>query len=205
MRATLVEATQRPPGARKPLRRATALRFTGGMTWSPRLPALAVSAVLAAGLTTLAGCGDGGATTIRTHADTAAQDPAGSSAAPAGSDADQNAVETDDGTVTAGKAVPDGFPRDAVPLIDATVVTGARGVPGGHFAWSVVMQTPRAVDDVTAEVRKDFAADGYTVGQVNEMGDVTMLQFRSHRYVVGVTAARTGDRITVTYLVKNAG
>jgi hypothetical protein len=160
--------------------------------------ALAVSATLAAGLAVLAGCGDGSATTIRTHADT-------SSAAADQPSASSDAVETEDGTVTAGKAVPDGFPRDAVPLIDATVVTGARGVPGGHFAWSVVMQTPRPVGDVTGEVRKQFAAAGYTVGQANEMGDVTMLQFHSARYVVGVTAARTGDKVTVTYLVKNAG
>ena len=111
---------------------------------------------------------------------------------------------TDQGSAIASKALPDGFPAHAVPLIDATVVTGSKGAPDGQYAWSVVMQTQRAIDDVAAEVEKDFAAAGYRTRQAHQMGDVTIMQFADSRYRVGVTVTRTGGTVTVTYVVRDA-
>src|SRR4051794_26535379 len=145
---------------------------------------------LVAGLAGLAGCGD----EPRSAADdkvSVSTDPADASV-PSGGD-----------TAAASKDLPDGFPKDAVPLIDATVLKGTTGAPGDEYAWSVVMQSQRAIDDITAEVRKEFTAAGYRTCQAHEMGDVTILQFADARYRVGVTVTRTGGTVTVTYVVRN--
>jgi hypothetical protein len=160
------------------------------MGQSRRMRAGAGTLALVACLATLTACGDGGST-----ADSSAQGKVLT-----GTD-DSDAPASASDTVTAGQDVPDGFPDD-VPLLDATVVAGTQGAPGGDFAWSVVVQTPRAIDDVTAEVTKSFRGAGYTAGQANEMGDVTILEFTSPEHVVSVTAARTGANVTMTYLVK---
>ena len=166
------------------------------MTHSPRRSALlgstALAVALTAGATGLAGCGSA----TRSASGEAAVKVSASPSPGAG-------VETEPGSATPSKDLPVGFPKDAVPLIDATVVTGTQGAPGGQYAWTVVMQTQRAIDDVAAEVKKDFTADGYRTRQADEMGDVTILQFADARYRVGVTVTRTGGTVTVTYVVRD--
>ena len=171
------------------------------MTHRTRRPTIAgpiaLVLALAAGATGLAGCGSANGS-----GSGSAGERAGDKVS-VDTDKGEVSVQTDQGTVTAGKALPDGFPKDAVPLIQATVVTGTKGAPGSQYAWSVVMQTPRAIDDVAAEVRKDFTAAGYRTRQANVMGDVTILQFADSHYQVGVTITRTGGTVTVTYVVRN--
>jgi hypothetical protein len=159
-----------------------------------RVRTLAGTFALLAGLSTVAGCGDDGKTVVTKDGDKVSVD----------ADKGEVTVESDEGTFTAGQGLPDGFPKDDVPLLDENVVSGVKGTPDGQFAWSVVMQTSRAIDDVTAEVQKDFAAAGYTAGQSTVMGDVSILQFTDDDYEVGVTAARTGEGVMVTYVVKDA-
>jgi hypothetical protein len=157
-----------------------------------RLRSLAGAVVLVAGLSLVAGCGDGGATVSTKDGKVKV-------------DGDKVTVETSEGTATIGKGLPDGFPKDDVPLLDEDVVSGVKGTPCGQFAWSVIMQTSRSVEDVAAEVKKDFTAAGYTEGQGTAMGDVSVLQFTGDKYDVSVTAARTGGQVTVSYVVKDAG
>jgi hypothetical protein len=161
------------------------------MNHSTRFRSLAGAVALLAGLSTVAACGDGG-TTVSTKDGKVKVD------------GDKVTVETSEGTATIGKGLPDGFPTDDVPLIDEDVLSGVKGTPGGQFAWSVIMQTSRSVEDVAAEVKKDFTDAGYTQGQGTEMGDVSVLQFTSDKYDVGVTVARTSDKVTVSYVVKDA-
>jgi hypothetical protein len=161
------------------------------MSHSTRFRSVVGAVVLLAGLTTVSACGDGGTTVTSKDGKVKVDD-------------DKVTVETSEGTATIGKGLPDGFPKDDVPLLDEDVVSGVKGTPGGPFAWSVVMQTSRSVEDVTAEVKKDFADAGYTQGQGTVMGDVSVLQFTSDTYDVGVTAARTSDKVTISYVVKNA-
>ncbi len=168
------------------------------MTHTTRRPPLAgtiaLTLAVATGVAGLTGCGSA----------------TGSASAKAGdkvsvnTDQGEVSVETGQGTVTASKDLPEGFPKGAVPLIDATVVAGTKGAPDGEYAWSVVMQTQRAIDDVAAEVKKDYAAAGYRTRQANQMGDVTIMQFADARYRVGVTITRTGETVTVTYVVRDA-
>jgi hypothetical protein len=162
------------------------------MSHSNRLRFLAGALVLLAGLSTVAACGDDGKTVSTKDGKVKV-------------DGDKVTVETSEGTATIGKGLPDGFPTDDVPLLDEDVISGVKGTPGGQFAWSVIMETSRSVEDVTAEVKKDFADAGYTPGQGTEMGDVAVMQFTSDKYDVGVTAARTSDKVTVSYVVKDAG
>ena len=108
-----------------------------------------------------------------------------------------------DAGATVAPGVPAGFPAD-VPLIDEPIVNAVKGEPGGRFAWSVVMQTKRSVEQVTADVKKDFEAAGYSVAQGSEMADLSVLNFKSDAYEVGVTAGRTTDSVTITYVVKDA-
>ena len=154
---------------------------------------IALALALAAGATGLAGCGSASGAASGSAGDKVSVD----------TDQGEVSIDTDQGTVTAGKDLPDGFPKDAVPLIQGTVVTGTKGAPGGQYAWSVVMQTPRAIDDVAAEVKKDYTAAGYRTRQADVMGDVTILQFADSHYQVGVTITRTGGTVTVTYVVRN--
>jgi hypothetical protein len=150
--------------------------------------------VLVAGLAMFAGCGSDEKTGV-TSADAKASthpSPATVSATPT----DEDAIAT--------QGLPEGFPSDDVPLLDEKVLTGSTGGPDGEFAWSVVLQSSRGVSDVSAEVRKDFRAAGYSAGPGNEVGDLSVMQFKSAKYEVGVTAARTEGNVVITYVVRKA-
>lgn len=163
------------------------------MTHSTRLRALAGTFVLVAGLGTLVACGDGGGTTVTTKDGKVTVDQ------------DKVTVKTSEGTATVGQGLPEGFPEDDVPLLDEKVVSGVKGSDGGPFAWSVVMTSEKSVEELSAQVTKDYADAGYRADESTEMGDVSIHQFSNDTYDVGVTIARTGEGITITYLVKNKG
>lgn len=166
-----------------------------------RAGALLGAVVLVAGLGAAAGCGDDKTGDTRTGV------TKGSDKVSADTDTDTGdvTVDTQAGTFTAGKDLPEGFPTDDVPLVDEQVLSGVKGGADSSIAWSVVLTTSRAVDDVTAEVKKAFADAGYQAGQGSNLGDVSVLSFKGDTYDVGVTAARTDGGVTVTYVVKNAG
>lgn len=161
------------------------------MTHSLRLRAVVGAFALAAGLGTLAACGSSGGATV-SDKDTKVT-----------VDKDKATVQTSEGTATVGRGVPDGFPTDKVPLLGEKVLNGVKGSDGGPFAWSVVMTSTRAIADLSADVTKDFTDAGYRTAQATELGDVTIHKFTDDTYEVGVTIARTGDGVTITYLVKN--
>lgn len=163
------------------------------MTTSTRARNLTGAIALLAGLLVLAGCGSDGKTVVTGNGDKVSVN------------GDKVTVDTGDGTATLGAGLPDGFPRDAVPLVDGKVVSGVKGTPGARFAWSVVLQTSSSVEAVTAQVKKDYAAAGYRAGQASVMGDVSILQFKNSTYEVGITASRTAGNVTVTYVVQSAG
>ena len=161
------------------------------MTHSLRLRAVAGALALVAGLGTLAACGSDGGTTV--------SDKHGKVTA----DKDKVTVPSSEGTTTVGQGIPEGFPTNKVPLLDEKVLNGVKGSDGGPFAWSVVMTSTRAVDDLSASVAKDFTDAGYQTAKATELGDVSIHRFTDDTYDVGVTIARTGDGVTITYLVKN--
>ncbi|HEX7716171.1 MAG TPA: hypothetical protein VF416_02705 [Marmoricola sp.] len=161
------------------------------MSQRTRLRVIAGAAVLAAGLVSLSACGDDG--TVASGDGTKVK-----------VDGDKVTVETTDGTATVGQGLPDGFPTDDVPLVDEKVVTGTQGSAGGPFAWSVVMQSSRSVDDLAAEVKKDYASWNSQDGPASALDDLSIQRFTNDKYEVGVTIARTGDSVTITYVVKNA-
>src|SRR5215207_5923779 len=118
MRPTLDEHAQQvacpcPPETTADLLR---VRLTGRMSHLTRVRALAGTVVLIAGLGTAAGCGDDGTTGVTKDGDKVSV-----------TDEDEVTVDTDDGSVTAGQGLPDGFPSDDVPLLDEKVANGARG------------------------------------------------------------------------------
>jgi len=162
------------------------------MTSLLRTRAVAGTFVALVGLGTLAACGDGGGGATVSTKDAKVK-----------VDDDKVTVETSEGTASVGRGLPDGFPEDAIPLADEKVVNGVKGTDGGPFAWSVVMTSERAVGDLSGEITKDFAGAGYKSDQSSELGDVSVHQFSNGTYEVGVTVARTGDGVTITYLVKN--
>ena len=162
-----------------------------------RVRVLVGAVVLCAGVGTLAGCG-GDDTTGAAAADTVS---AGVTSSPS-ADADQP-ESASTAVPTATEGLPDGFPSDDVPLLSETVLTGSAGGPDGEFAWSVVQQSSRAVNEVSAEVRKQFADAGYTAEPGNEMGDLSVMQFTGPRYQVGVTAARTEGHVVITYVIRD--
>jgi hypothetical protein len=162
-----------------------------------RVRILVGAVALSAGLGTLAGCG-GDDTTSAAAADTAST---GAASAPS---ADADHPDSASAAVpTATEGLPDGFPSDDVPLLDEQVLTGSAGGPDGEFAWSVVQQSSRAVNEVSAEVRKEFTDAGYTAQPGNDMGDLSVMQFTGPKYEVGVTAARTEGHVVITYVVRD--
>lgn len=166
------------------------------MSHPNRVRSTAGALVLVAGLGTIAGCGSDEKTGVPSAAD--------KPSARAGSRSATESATPAAGDATATEGLPEGFPSDDVPLLSEKVLTGSSGGPDGEFAWSVVLQSSRAVNDVSAEVRKDFTAAGYTAGPGNEMGDLSVMQFKGPKYVVGVTAARTEGNVVITYVVRNA-
>ena len=153
---------------------------------------LSVIAVLAASLT-LTGCGGKTVTTSdgsKVHVD---------------GNGDSATIKTDDGEISVGKGLPDGFPKDDVPVIDATIIGGSKGAAGGPFAWSVVVQADGDATDVFGEVKSKLEGAGFTSGQGMDMGEVHTGQFTSAKYDVSVNVAKTGDKVTVTYLVRLPG
>lgn len=158
-----------------------------------RLRAVAGAAVLAACLTLIAGCGDDSRTVVDADAGKVAVDDG------------RVTVETDEGTATVGQGLPEGFPEDDIPLLGEKVVTGVQGQPDGQFAWSVTLQSSRAVDDLEAEVKEDFDDAGYTEAEAVTMGDASILRFRNDTYEVGVTIARSGSSVGINYVVTEVG
>lgn len=120
-------------------------------------------------------------------------------------DGDGATIKTDDGEISVGQGLPDGFPEDDIPVIDAKVIGGAKGTDGGPYAWSVVMQQDGDVGEIFDEAEKKLLAAGYTAGQGMDMNDVRTGQFTSDKYDVGVNVAKTGDAVTITYAVRLAG
>ena len=156
-----------------------------------RVRAVLGTLALVVGLGAAAGCGDEdtvvGKDTDRVSVDT---------------DNGEVTVDTDEGTFTTGQDLPDGFPVDEVPLIDEQVISGVKGQAGSPIAWSVVMQSSRSVEDLAAEVQKDYAGWTHPAGSLTSAADVSVLRFTDARYDVGVTIARTGSSVAVTYVVK---
>jgi len=177
------------------------------MIHANRARAVVAALVLVGGLGTLAGCGDDDKTGTA-----AADKPSSAASAGASTDAPTAAASagggdtdsTDVPHITASEGLPEGFPGDDVPLLHEKVLTGSAGGPDGEFDWSVVLESSRAVSDVAANVRKDFTDAGYTAGPGNELGDLSVMQFKGSKYDVAVTAARTEGHVIVTYVVKNA-
>lgn len=153
-----------------------------------RTRALAAAFVLVASAGSLTACGDSTSVTTK---DTKVK-----------VDKNKVTVQTSEGTATIGQGLPDGFPKGDVPLLGEKVVNGVKGADGGPFLWSVVMTSARPVDDLSKQVTHDFGAAGYTAARANELGDVSIHEFTNATYDVGVTIARTGDGVTITYLVK---
>ena len=168
------------------------------MSRPDRLRALVGAVVLVAGLGALAACGGGDDKT-----GVAGHDPSADAASTSTSGSD---ATTPTPTVpTASQGLPEGFPVDDVPLLDEKVLTGSTGGPDGEFAWSVVLQSSRAVSELSAEVHKEFTDAGYTAGPASEVGDLSVMKFTGPKYEVGVTAARSDDMVAVTYVVRDLG
>jgi hypothetical protein len=192
MLATLVEWSQSIAGVGDghdpcgwPLPLADRVAFTGAMSPSTGVRVFAGTVALVAGLGGLAACGTSAGTK-----DTRAK-----------ADGDTVTVQTSEGTAP-GQGLPQGFPEQQIPLLDEKVVNGVTGSADGAIAWSVVMTSDRAVTDLSRELRKQFADAGYTARRPRELADVSIHQFTNDTWNVAVTIARTGDGITITYLVK---
>jgi hypothetical protein len=161
------------------------------MSHPHRARAVVAALVLVGGFGMLAGCGD--------------DDKIGSTTADKPSADVSASASTDVPHITASEGLPEGFPSDDVPLLHEKVLTGSAGGPDGEFDWSVVLESSRAVSDVAANLRKDFADAGYTAGPGNEFGDLSVMQFKGAKYDVAVTAARSESHVIITYVVKDAG
>lgn len=111
-------------------------------------------------------------------------------------------IKTKDGTITAGKGLPDGYPKDEVPVVDGTIVGASNNT--GAYAYSVLVQTKGTPAEVMAAVTAKLTGAGMTKGEGNEMGSVSIAQFSSDKYEVAVTVAAAEGNTIATYAIKNA-
>lgn len=119
-------------------------------------------------------------------------------------DGDGVKIETEDGSATYGsESLPDDFPEDEVPIIDAKIVGGAKNVAGGETSWSVIMQADGDVDDVLDEVTEKLEGAGYTSESSGNYGGSAAAQFDGD-YRVGVSIAEGDGQVVVTYVVMPA-
>jgi hypothetical protein len=165
-----------------------------------RLRAVVGAVVLLVCLGAVTGCGGDDKTGVATAADELSADAASSPAA--GTD---EQASSEPSPASAVEGLPPGFPADDVPLLREKVLTGSAGGPDGEIGWSVVLQSSRAVSEVSAQVREAFGAAGYAAGPGNELGDLSVMEFEGPKYDVGVTAARTEGHVVITYVVRDAG
>src|SRR5690348_17631597 len=118
-------------------------------------------ALLVASLT-LTGCG-GGKTVTTADGSKVHVDGDGNSA---------TVKDSNGNEITVGKGLPDGFPKDEVPVIDGTIIGGSKGTSGGPFAWSVVIQKDGDATEIFDDASSKLKDAGYTSGQDMNMNDV---------------------------------
>ncbi|RNL62070.1 hypothetical protein EFK50_09615 [Nocardioides marmoriginsengisoli] len=140
----------------------------------------------------LAGCGDDETVTM----------PDGTKVS-ADSDGKSASIKTDEGTITVGKGLPEGFPSDDVPVVDGKVIGGAKGTEGGPYAWSVILQAEGSAEDVFTQISEKLKNAGFSSDEGMQMGSVYTGSFKGEKYEVSVNAAKVADGISVTYLVRD--
>lgn len=141
------------------------------------LAALALLPVLA-----LAGCGGD---------DQAADEPGPS----------PSATFVPESRIKVSAALPPGFPKDDVPLLDSPVAAASAGEPGSGYAWSVVMQPAGDVEDVVDDAGDLLDEAGYEVGAKTDAGRLQVRRYDGDRYSVSLTVVGTETGTSVTYLI----
>jgi hypothetical protein len=99
--------------------------------------------------------------------------------------------------VTSDGTTPDGFPAQAVPLADGTVLGGGAG-PNGS-GWVVQVRVGAVSEFSAAQQRLEGA--GFTDGTVRTDTSSAFGLFRSTDYRVVLTFSETSDGVTATYIV----
>jgi hypothetical protein len=119
-------------------------------------------------------------------------------------DGDSVTIKSDDGETTIGKGLPDGFPSEDVPVIDAKIIGGAKGAAGGPYTWSVILQADGDATEVFDEISSKLTTAGFTAGRGIGTDKVHTGQFTGPKYDVSVNAAEGDSGVNVTYLVRDA-
>ena len=154
-----------------------------------------VVALLAAGLG-LTGCGSD-SKTVKT---------ADGSKVTVKKDGEGLTVKNDQGEFSVGQGLPDGFPKDEVPLVDGKVLSASKGADGTRFVWSVLIQVDSSVDDAAASAKSKLEGAGFTAGENSmTMGEMSVNEYNSSKYKVSVTVVKNDEGTVVTYAIQNAG
>ncbi|MET3961777.1 hypothetical protein ABIE44_001711 [Marmoricola sp. OAE513] len=177
------------------------------MTSRTRLGALA--AVLTAALV-LSGCGgdddsekpkasDEGTTKV------VLPDASGEVTAKVDGDGDGIKITNEDGETVVGKGLPDGFPKDEIPIVDGDVVGGTKGNAAGPYSYTVLLQLDSGSPaSVMADITRSLKAKGFAATPGMSVDQMSTAIFRSSKYEVGVNVVRADSKISVTYVVKRA-
>lgn len=98
-------------------------------------------------------------------------------------------------------SLPDGFPEDAVPVIDGEIVYGGGvGVEGGQ-AWAVMVKVTDR-DAAYAEVKQLLTDAGFTTSMESNAEGGAFALFSSDAYAVQVTVGESGaDGVVAQYAV----
>ncbi len=98
-------------------------------------------------------------------------------------------------------ALPDGFPQDAIPLLDTPVSAVSSGEQGSGYLWSVVMQPEGDAKDVVTRAGDLLSDAGFDAGSKSDAGRLQVRQYADDDYTVGLTAVTTEDGSSLTYVI----
>lgn len=115
----------------------------------------------------------------------------------------EGAVEGATGTDVdlGGGELPDGFPTDAVPVIDGEIVYGAGMAVDGGQAWAVMVKVADR-DAAYAEVKQLLTDAGFETTMESSAEGGAFAIFTSDAYVAQVTVGESGaDGVVAQYAV----
>lgn len=145
---------------------------------------LRVSAVAAAAVLALTGCGNAVEGLAEGAVERALENELGESADVEIGE-DSYTVDTEEGSTTIGAgSVPEDFPSD-IPLVEGEVSFSQRLDTADGMAWTVLITTPADPATVTEEIRSDLESNGFSVDEASE--------FSSGEGAGGTVLAQKGD------------
>lgn len=144
---------------------------------------------------TLAACG-GGEEAAERAAEKAAEDSSGGDV-DVEIDGDEVEIETDEGTMSVGQDLPEGFPEE-IPLVEGEIVSGASVEGKG---WTVSVQTDFATAKEAVAAARDELGGGWTASGEMDNPSMSLVGLAKGAYQLSLMSTAGDGGAIVLYTV----